>query len=123
MFASRLSRVIKNRTFLRCFSSNTTTTLNDILRRVSNGELKVDEAESLIQSHQKASSPEALLRTFANLDHTRSSRTGFPEAVFAENKTPLQVSRILDDMARHVNDQIRQGQFCEDSSQAILATR
>ena len=42
-----------------------------------------------------------LLESFANLDHGRAKRTGFPEAVFAEGKTTDQVAKILDDMARN----------------------
>jgi len=35
---------------------------------------------------------------FANLDHGRSSRVGFPEIVYGESKTARQVASILDDM-------------------------
>lgn len=66
--------------------------------------------------------PEEAIKRFANLDHTRTSRTGFPEAVFAAGKTPEQVAKILDDMARHVNEQVSQGQI-DDAERAILATR
>jgi len=65
------------------------------------------------------------LSQFANLDHGRSMRTGFPEAVFAEGKTPEQVASILDDMARNVNEScatsIKGGGG--NTSTAILATR
>jgi hypothetical protein len=69
-------------------------------------------------------SPEEILAAFANLDHTRSRRTGFPEAVFAESKTPEQVISILDDMARNVDKTIeREGAVCDMAASAILATR
>lgn len=56
-----------------------------------------------------------VLASFANIDHTRQARTGFPEAVFAEGKTPPQVAAILDDMTKHAND--------AESTTAVLATR
>jgi len=69
-----------------------------------------------------------LLESFANLDHGRSRRTGFPEAVFAEGKTPNQVARILDDMARSANEELLRGGGAGDRGEttnnaAILATR
>ena len=78
-------------------------------------------AEALIAKAANPT-PEDALRAFANLDHTRSSRTGFPEAVFAEGKTPEQVATILDDFARNLNEEIRRGEIV-DSRRAILATR
>lgn len=47
-----------------------------------------------------------ILSTFANLDHRRASRTGFPEAVFGQGKTPAQIHAILDSMAKNVNESI-----------------
>jgi NCAIR mutase (PurE)-related protein len=68
---------------------------------------------------------EETLESFANLDNERSKRTGFPEAVFAEGKTPKQVASILDDMARSVNESIQSIGISNDDyvSTAILATR
>jgi pyridinium-3,5-biscarboxylic acid mononucleotide synthase len=37
---------------------------------------------------------------FAKLDHHRSLRTGMPEVIFASGKTPAQVARIFDHMAK-----------------------
>ena len=62
-----------------------------------------------------------VLQSFANLDHSRAKRTGFPEAVFAEGKTSKQVASILDDMGRTANEVAN-----DDTSYlypAILATR
>lgn len=50
-----------------------------------------------------SSSTSTNLHSFANLDYDRASRTGFPEAVYAEGKTANQVATILDDMAGHAN--------------------
>ena len=40
-----------------------------------------------------------VLSSFANIDHNRYRRTGFPEAIFGEGKTPTQMHAILDSMA------------------------
>lgn len=102
----------------RCQSS-----LTEILRLVETGKLGADEAESMIH-RQPSASPDDTLRSFANLDHSRSHRTGFPEAIFAEGKTPTQVAKILDDMALNVNQQLLLGDNKGNvASTAILATR
>ena len=65
-----------------------------------------------------------LLSSFANLDHTRNQRTGFPEAVFAQGKTPHQISTILDDMAANINNNmINNNDKSNSPTNAILATR
>ena len=38
---------------------------------------------------------------FANLDHHRQIRTGFPEVVYCEGKTPRQVRDIFAELAKH----------------------
>ena len=38
---------------------------------------------------------------FANIDHHRSLRAGFPEVVFGQGKTPAQVAAIFSRLARH----------------------
>ncbi|KAL3817158.1 hypothetical protein ACHAXA_006158 [Cyclostephanos tholiformis] len=43
-----------------------------------------------------------VLSSFANIDHRRVLRTGFPEAIFGEGKTPSQIHAILDSMAANV---------------------
>ena len=42
---------------------------------------------------------------FANIDHHRKLRTGYPEAVFCQGKTPDQIAAIMKELAR-VNDNI-----------------
>ena len=39
---------------------------------------------------------------FAKLDHHRALRTGMPEVIFAQGKTPAQVAAIFARMARRV---------------------
>jgi pyridinium-3,5-biscarboxylic acid mononucleotide synthase len=38
---------------------------------------------------------------FANIDHHRSLRAGFPEVIFGQGKTPAQVASIFQRLARH----------------------
>eukprot|EP00934_Nitzschia_sp_Nitz4_P006959 Nitzschia sp. Nitz4//scaffold128_size63911//51509//52504//NITZ4_006230-RA/size63911-processed-gene-0.121-mRNA-1//1//CDS//3329534865//6949//frame0 len=96
-------------------------TLPEILAQLQAGQLTVEQAEQQIRG---TSSPDQILQSYATLDHTRSSRAGFPEAVFGQGKTPSQLAHILDDMARHVNEQLEQAPGdVDDSQRAILATR
>lgn len=89
------------------------------------GKIQPSEAESFIRKAAPIEKlPEETLEAFANLDHTRAKRTGFPEAVFAAGKTPYQVATILDDFARNINEQVQDaGDFINSSQRAILATR
>jgi NCAIR mutase (PurE)-related protein len=121
-----LSRVVvghaRPRTFARCFSGESISLAN-ILRSVQDGNMTLDDAEKTIQAGIDCNaSPEDTIKAFANLDHSRTGRTGFPEAVFAEGKTPDQVARILDDMARSLNEQIIRGGV-QEAQRAIIATR
>jgi NCAIR mutase (PurE)-related protein len=116
--------------FIRQFSTKNTD-ISDILKQVGDGKLSPSEAETMLLQHNlngklqsSEPSPDEVLKSFANLDHSRSSRTGFPEAVFGAGKTPDQISRIIDDMARNFNEIVESGQSQVTSSQrAILATR
>jgi NCAIR mutase (PurE)-related protein len=112
----RLARKLEPRRLL----STDTQSLGYILEKVRDGSLQPSQAEELIKKNEV--DPEDTLKSFANLDHYRARRTGFPEAVFAAGKTPEQVARILDDMARSLNEQIKKG-TATGSQRAILATR
>jgi NCAIR mutase (PurE)-related protein len=102
---------------------NSSSSLADILSRVQQQDLSPQDAAKLISSSAGDDSDE-ILQSFANLDHHRAQRTGFPEAVFAQGKTPQQVARILDDMARHVNEElIGSNEEETETSRTILATR
>lgn len=90
--------------------------LTDILEQVSQGRLTTNDAAKLLSSPTQ----DETLKSFANLDHHRSLRVGFPEAVFAQGKTADQVARILDDMALKQNDAIETTTVAKS---AILATR
>lgn len=75
-----------------------------------------------------APTPDEILASFANLDHRRASRCGFPEAVFGQGKTPSQIHSIVDSMAKNVNDQMREAAAQDNdsvsaASTAIITTR
>ena len=77
--------------------------LIQLLQQVEDGKVSAAQASKLISDGYSQTNDE-LLSSFANLDHSRSMRAGFPEAVFAEGKTPNQVAQILEDMARSLNE-------------------
>ena len=91
-----------------------------ILEQVQQGQVSPQDAFQRISNPSITSIPsnkKQILTEFANLDHERSQLAGFPEAVFAQGKTPEQVASILDDMARHV---VQSGSGLD---KPILATR
>lgn len=83
----------------------------DLLEKVAAGDISPEKA---LEYSSRTQTNAEVLESYANLDHNRQKRAGFPEAVFAEGKTPLQVASILDDMAKHADT---------DSTSSILATR
>ena len=80
---------------------------------------------SFASSTTESQTPDEILSSFANLDHRRASRTGFPEAVFGQGKTPPQIHSILDSMANNVNEQMAEASSSniDATSAAIIATR
>jgi hypothetical protein len=75
----RANRVTK----IRFSTSNTESAIAELLLKVANGSVSTNEAEIAITDmgilNAKGKSPDESLSSFANLDHRRSSRTGFPE--------------------------------------------
>lgn len=95
----------------RTFATSSSNEWKELLEQVASGQVSPENA---LQRISTAASNAQVLESFANLDHSRQQRTGFPEAVFAEGKTPAQVGAILDDMSRNADP---------ESTSAILATR
>jgi len=77
--------------------------LRDLLDRLKNGQIDTDTA---LEKLKKLPFEDI---GYAKLDHHRSLRTGFPEVVFCEGKTSLQVSQIFTKLA--------------NSNSNVLATR
>jgi len=94
--------------------------LSEILSQVENGSISAETAERMISNNLP---PDETLQSFANLDHNRAFRTGFPEAIYAAGKTSHQVAAILDDMSLNVNNLVESGKAAPTASMAILATR
>ncbi|MDR3572526.1 MAG: nickel pincer cofactor biosynthesis protein LarB [Anaerolineaceae bacterium] len=64
--------------------------LRALLEDIKQGQVSVDQA----LDHLKHL-PFEPVDSFANLDHHRALRTGFPEVIFAQGKTPDQVAEIF----------------------------
>ncbi len=64
------------------------------LQKFKSGESTAEELLRVISTH----SVESL--GFANVDHERSARQGFPEVIFCINKTPAQVAAIAASIAK-----------------------
>lgn len=68
--------------------------IRELLKQVSQQETSIDDAlEKLRQL------PYENLGDFATLDHHRALRTGFPEVIFAQGKTPEQIVAIFKRLA------------------------
>jgi NCAIR mutase (PurE)-related protein len=65
-----------------------TEAVHDLLTRVADGKLSVDEASRALRGM-----PVEELG-FASLDHHRAHRKGFPEVIFCQGKSPAQVAEI-----------------------------
>jgi len=66
-----------------------------VLERLRSGELDIGSAERLIESHYFGD------LGFANVDHHRRKRQGFPEVIFAQNKTTEQIVLIAEKILDH----------------------
>ena len=67
----------------------------DIFEKLSSGELSVQEAEKQVESYFFSD------LGFANVDHHRSKRQGFPEVIFGQNKTTEQIVSIAENIHEH----------------------
>lgn len=72
--------------------------LTKLLQLVRDGSLPIEDA-----LEQFRHLPAEILADTARLDHQRELRTGLPEAVFGENKTPAQLVEILTALLRQKN--------------------
>ena len=71
--------------------------IRDVFERLCSGEIDVSMAEQLVESHYFGD------LGFANVDHYRSDRQGFPEVIFGQNKTTEQTLRIAEEILKHEN--------------------
>ncbi len=67
--------------------------LQSLLNAVANGSLSTDAALSQLKNLAYES-----VDDFAKIDHHRALRTGFPEVIWGQDKTPEQIARIIEVM-------------------------
>ena len=68
--------------------------IKELLEKVKTGERSVDDALKALKDipyHEMG---------FANVDHHRALRTGFPEAIFGQGKSAAQISAIMTELLR-----------------------
>ena len=118
MIAHQL-RCLHFQTTRRMSSSSSLLSVESILQQVKANHISISQASALLSAATKPSND--AIHSFANLDYARAQRTGFPEAVFSQGKTPSQIVSILDNMAAH-QQQIN-NQHSNSPHSAILATR
>ncbi len=70
--------------------------LRNILEELSQGHASVTQALDQLKFY-----PYEPVDSFANLDHQRALRTGFPEVIYSEGKTPEQVMQLFQRLAEH----------------------
>ena len=80
--------------------------LLDLLRAVADGQRTPDEAARALETLPFAEVTNAddgsgSARVDARVDHHRAMRTGFPEVIFCQGKTPEQVSAIAAEILAH----------------------
>lgn len=75
--------------------------MKDILERLVNGEINIDEAEKLISSNNILEFSDV-----AKMDISRNERTGFPEAVFAPSKDYDDLLLIIKKFIENRNDDL-----------------
>ncbi len=69
--------------------------MEDILKKVHQGKLSVDEAMKQLESYENLG--------FAKVDHHRAQRQGFPETIYGEGKTVEQICAIIDATIKQKN--------------------
>lgn len=69
--------------------------IRDILNKVKNGMLTEDEAFLMLKELPYKD------MGFANIDNHRQIRTGFPEVVYCQGKTPQQIKEIFYELSKH----------------------
>ena len=69
--------------------------LQNILNKVALGETKPEAAMELLKNLPYED------LGFANIDQHRNIRTGYPEAIFCQGKTPMQVAAIVERMMKN----------------------
>ena len=88
--------------------------VRDLLVGVSQGAVPVNQALEKLRSM-----PVEMVGDFAQLDHHRAIRCGFPEVVFGQGKTPEQVIQIVQHLIQK-NDQVLVTRVTREMSTLVL---
>ncbi|AMD18276.1 hypothetical protein TL18_09775 [Methanobrevibacter sp. YE315] len=89
--------------------------MKDILERLVNGQISIEEAENLINSNNILEFDE-----IAKMDMERNQRTGFPEAVFAPSKDYEDLLLIIKRYIENNNDNLIITKLSEDRYERLL---
>uniref|UniRef100_M4B4A5 phosphoribosylaminoimidazole carboxylase n=1 Tax=Hyaloperonospora arabidopsidis (strain Emoy2) TaxID=559515 RepID=M4B4A5_HYAAE len=89
-----------------------------LLQRVADG--KVSPQAAAKQCSSIAATYKSV-EDFAKIDTTRKARTGFPEVVYAEGKTPEQVAAIMKVMMDKSNDTVMASRVTAKAAESIRA--
>ena len=87
--------------------------LRTLLEDIRQGHISVDQGIDHLKHL-----PYESIDGFANLDHHRALRTGFPEVIFAQGKTPEQVAEIFARLLDH-NQQVLATRVSQEMYQQI----
>ena len=90
--------------------------MKDILERLINGEINIDEAERLISSNEILAFDD-----IAKLDISRNERTGFPEAVFAPSKDYDDLLLIIEKFIENRDDDLIITKLSHERYERILS--
>lgn len=86
--------------------------LTQLLRQVADGKTKPEEAVEALKDLPFED------LGFANIDHHRNLRTGYPEAVFCQGKKPEQIAEIMKELAAR-NKNIIGTRACQEDYEAV----
>ncbi len=86
----------KIKTYVYLFPVTNPNALRQMLREVANGDLSTDAALEKLKYF--AYEP---VDDFARVDHHRALRTGFPEVIWGQDKTPEQIIKIFQSMSAY----------------------
>lgn len=96
--------------------------IDKLLRLVHSGDLDPDEAKShlaeLLRAREDNCAGIANIG-FAQLDTDRERRTGFPEVIFGEGKTPAQLQAIFSKLQEHA-DRVLATRVSPEQAEAVL---
>ncbi|WP_295599669.1 nickel pincer cofactor biosynthesis protein LarB [uncultured Methanobrevibacter sp.] len=90
--------------------------MKDILERLVNGELNVDEAEQLLKADNILEFDD-----IAKFDIKRSERTGFPEAVFSPSKTYEDLITIIRNYLKNSDEDLIITKLSQERHDKIIA--